>query len=538
MVTVALCQMRCAVGDIAGNARRMAAFARTARNRHGADLIAFPELAITGYPPEDLLLRADFVRRARAAVEGLAAQCPDIDMLVGLPWAEDGRLYNAVAWVHAGMIADLYRKQILPNYGVFDERRYFATGDAPLVRVVGGNAIGVTICEDLWEPGPVAHAVAAGAGIVINVNASPYHRDKDRLRLQVAGARVAQDGVTLAYVNMVGGQDELVFDGMSFVIDRLGEVVARAAAFDEELAIVRFDGAGAVLAGPKATWPTGEQALYEALKLGLADYVERNGFKTVVLGLSGGIDSAVTLALCRDALPHVALRAVMMPSEYTQAMSIEDARSEAAALGLALAVVPIDPAYEVLAATLDGLWDGPGRGLAAENLQARIRGTLLMTIANAHRGLVVVTSNKSELAVGYTTLYGDMAGGYAPLKDVFKTDVYALARYRNGLGAIIPQRVLTRAPSAELRLDQKDSDSLPPYDVLDAVLARYIEQDWDADALIAAGFDASLIAEILRLVRGAEHKRKQAPIGTRVTARAFGRDWRYPVTASYEPPRM
>ena len=538
MVTVALCQMRCAVGDIAGNARRMAAFARTARNRHGADLIAFPELAITGYPPEDLLLRADFVRRARAAVEGLAAQCPDIDMLVGLPWAEDGRLYNAVAWVHAGMIADLYRKQILPNYGVFDERRYFATGDAPLVRVVGGNAIGVTICEDLWEPGPVAHAVAAGAGIVINVNASPYHRDKDRLRLQVAGARVAQDGVTLAYVNMVGGQDELVFDGMSFVIDRLGEVVARAAAFDEELAIVRFDGAGAVLAGPKATWPTGEQALYEALKLGLADYVERNGFKTVVLGLSGGIDSAVTLALCRDALPHVALRAVMMPSEYTQAMSIEDARSEAAALGLALAVVPIDPAYEVLAATLDGLWDGPGRGLAAENLQARIRGTLLMTIANAHRGLVVVTSNKSELAVGYTTLYGDMAGGYAPLKDVFKTDVYALARYRNDLGAIIPQRVLTRAPSAELRLDQKDSDSLPPYDVLDAVLARYIEQDWDADALIAAGFDASLIAEILRLVRGAEHKRKQAPIGTRVTARAFGRDWRYPVTASYEPPRM
>lgn len=538
MVTVALCQMRCAVGDIAGNARRMAAFARTARNRHGADLIAFPELAITGYPPEDLLLRADFVRRARAAVEGLAAQCPDIDMLVGLPWAEDGRLYNAVAWVHAGMIADLYRKQILPNYGVFDERRYFATGDAPLVRVVGGNAIGVTICEDLWEPGPVAHAVAAGAGIVINVNASPYHRDKDRLRLQVAGARVAQDGVTLAYVNMVGGQDELVFDGMSFVVDRLGEVVARAAAFHEELAIVRFDGAGAVLAGPKATWPTGEQALYEALKLGLADYVERNGFKTVVLGLSGGIDSAVTLALCRDALPHVALRAVMMPSEYTQAMSIEDARSEAAALGLALAVVPIDPAYEVLAATLDGLWDGPGRGLAAENLQARIRGTLLMTIANAHRGLVVVTSNKSELAVGYTTLYGDMAGGYAPLKDVFKTDVYALARYRNDLGAIIPQRVLTRAPSAELRLDQKDSDSLPPYDVLDAVLARYIEQDWDADALIAAGFDASLIAEILRLVRGAEHKRKQAPIGTRVTARAFGRDWRYPVTASYEPPRM
>lgn len=536
MVTVALCQMRCAVGDIAGNARRMAAFARTARDRHGADVIAFPELAITGYPPEDLLLRADFVRRAQSAVEDLAAQCPDIDMLVGLPWAQDGRLYNAVAWVHAGVIAELYRKQILPNYGVFDERRYFAAGDKPLVRTVAGIAIGVTICEDLWEPGPVARAVGAGGAIVINVNASPYHRDKDRLRLKVAAARAQESGATLAYVNMVGGQDELVFDGMSFVMDGRGEAIVRAAAFIEDLVIVRFAPDGTVLAGPKAAWPNGEPALYEALKLGLADYVERNGFETVVLGLSGGIDSAVTLALCRDALPHVALYAVMMPSRYTQAMSIEDARSEATALGLDLAVVPIDAAYEALAATLGDLWDGPGQGLAAENLQARIRGTLLMTIANAHRGLVVVTSNKSELAVGYTTLYGDMAGGYAPLKDVFKTDVYALARYRNGLGMVIPERVLTRAPSAELRCDQKDSDSLPPYDMLDAVLARYIEQDWDAEQLIAYGFERPLVAEILRLVRAAEHKRKQAPLGTRVTQRAFGRDWRYPVTVSYEPP--
>ncbi len=537
MVTVALCQMRCVVGDIAGNTRRMAAFARAARDQ-GADLIAFPELAITGYPPEDLLLRADFVRRARVAVEGLAAQCPDIDMLVGLPWAEDGRLYNAVAWVHAGAIADLYRKQVLPNYGVFDERRYFAAGGAPLVRAVAGSAIGVTICEDLWEPGPVARAVAAGAAIVINVNASPYHRDKDRLRLEVAAARALESGATLAYVNMVGGQDELVFDGMSFVMNGQGETMARAAAFAEDLVIARFDATGTALPGPKATWPGDERSLYEALKLGLADYVERNGFETVVLGLSGGIDSAVTLALCRDALPHVTLHAVMMPSRYTQAMSIEDAQSEATALGLELAVVPIDTAYEALAGTLRQLWDGPGQALAAENLQARIRGTLLMTMANAKRGLVVVTSNKSELAVGYTTLYGDMAGGYAPLKDVFKTDVYALARYRNGLGPVIPERVLTRPPSAELRLDQKDSDSLPPYDTLDVVLARYIEQNWDADQLIASGFDEVLVAEILRLVRSAEHKRRQAPIGTRVTSRAFGRDWRYPVTVSYEPPRM
>ncbi len=538
MVTVALCQMRCAVGDIAGNARRMGSYAREARAKHGADLIAFPELAITGYPPEDLLLRADFVQQARAAVWDLAAQCPDIDMLVGLPWAEEGRLYNAVAWVHAGLIADIYRKQMLPNYGVFDERRYFSAGDRPLVRTIGANTIGVTICEDLWEPGPVAAAAAAGAHTLININASPYHRAKELLRVQVAASRIQESGVALAYVNMVGAQDELVFDGMSFVMDGQGRVVGRAAAFHEALIITRLDAGGAPAAGPMADWPSGEQALYEALKLGFGDYVGRNGFGTVVLGLSGGIDSAVTLALCHDALPGVAVKAVMMPSRYTHPMSIEDARSQAKALGLDLSVVPIDPAYAALAATLGGLWDGPGHALAAENLQARIRGTLLMTIANAHRGLVVVTSNKSELAVGYTTLYGDMAGGYAPLKDVFKTDVYALARYRNGLGAIIPERVLTRAPSAELRVDQKDTDSLPPYDVLDAVLARYIEQDWDAAALIAAGFDEPLVTEVLRLVRAAEHKRRQAPIGTRVTPRAFGRDWRYPVTVSYGPGRM
>ncbi len=537
MATLALCQMRCEVGNIAGNARRMAAFAREARDDHKADLIAFPELALTGYPPEDLLLRAEFVARARAAVLELAALCPGIDMLVGLPWAENGKLYNAVAWVHGGVIAGLYRKQVLPNYGVFDEQRYFKAGRGPLVRPVNGIRVGVTICEDLWEPGPVGGAAEAGAKVVVNVNASPYHRDKDRLRLQVAAGRAIDGRVSLAYVNMVGGQDELVFDGMSFVVDAAGESRARAAGFVEELLIAHFDGDGRPGSGACASWPTGEEALYEALKLGLSDYVRRNGFGTLVLGLSGGIDSALTLALCRDALPQVALRPVMMPSRYTQAMSIEDARAEANALGLTLPVIPIDALYDDFASALDPLWDGPGRALAAENLQARIRGTLLMTIANAHRGLVVVTSNKSELAVGYTTLYGDMAGGYAPLKDVFKTDVYALARYRNRQGAIIPERVIERAPSAELRLDQKDSDSLPAYDLLDAVLRRYVEQDWDADRLVAAGFEKPLVDEVLRLVRAAEHKRKQAPLGTRVTARAFGRDWRYPVTASYEPPR-
>ncbi len=537
MAILALCQMRCEVGNITGNARRMVAFASEARDEHKADLIAFPELALTGYPPEDLLLRADFVARARSAAMELAALCPGIDMLVGLPWAEGGRLYNAVAWVHGGVIAGLYRKRVLPNYGVFDERRYLGTGNEPLVRPLKGIKVGVTICEDLWEPGPVGDTVAAGAQVVVNVNASPYHRDKDQLRLQVAAGRAIEGRVALAYVNMVGGQDELVFDGMSFVVDGAGATRARAGGFVEELLIARFDATGRPVDGACAPWPSGEEALYEALKLGLSDYVRRNGFETLVLGLSGGIDSALTLVLCRDALPHVALRAVMMPSRYTQAMSIEDARAEATALGLPLSVVPIDALYDEFASTLEPLWKGPGLSVAAENLQARIRGTLLMTIANAHRGLVVVTSNKSELAVGYTTLYGDMAGGYAPLKDVFKTDVYALARYRNRQGAVIPERVIERAPSAELRLDQKDSDSLPAYDLLDAVLRRYVEQDWDVEGLVASGFDKRLVDEVLRLVRGAEHKRKQAPLGTRVTPRAFGRDWRYPVTVSYEPPR-
>ncbi len=526
--------MRCAVGDIAGNAARIAERARVARTAHQAALIAFPELALTGYPPEDLLLRPDFVAQAQRALAALAHESTDIDLLVGLPWAEDGQVYNALAWLHAGTVADVYRKQILPNYGVFDERRYFSPGRDALVRTVAGVRVGVTICEDLWEPGPVAQCAAQGAQLVVNINASPYHRGKAPLRLTVARERVGASRAALAYVNMIGGQDELVFDGASFILDAGGAVAARGAAFAEDLVVARCAPSGTVAEGSCAPWPEAEAELYAALQLGLADYVRRNGFRTVVLGLSGGIDSALTLALCHDALPDVTLKPVMMPSPYTQAISRADAQAQAQALGLDLAVIPIDKLYAAFAEALDGQWQGPGHALALENVQARVRGTLLMGIANAHEGLVVVTSNKSELAVGYATLYGDMAGGYSPLKDVLKTDVYALARWRNRCSPVIPQRVLERAPSAELRLDQKDSDSLPPYDLLDQVLARYIEDGWGRERLLADGFEAPLVDRVLMLVRRAEHKRRQAPLGTRVTVRAFGRDWRYPVTAAYE----
>lgn len=533
MITMALAQMDCVVGDIAGNAARIRVLAQQAYAEHHAHLIAFPELALTGYPPEDLLLRPIFISEARAALMALASAIPEIDMLVGLPWTEEGCLYNAVAWIKQGKISAIYCKQLLPNYGVFDERRYFTPGQAAVVQRVDGLPIGVTICEDLWEAGPVAACVHAGARFVINVNASPYHRHKEEERLAVARLRVHETHVGIAYVNMVGGQDELVFDGQSFVVDEAGRLCSRAAAFADSLLVFSVDKEGVVCGGVMSPLLPWEALVYAALKRGLQDYVRKNHMHRVLLGLSGGIDSALTLALCHDALGAAAVSAVMMPSRYTAAMSIEDAQQQAAILQVSLTISPIDRLFQAFIEALDPHWQGPGLSLATENLQARIRGTLLMSLANAHHALVVVTSNKSEIAVGYTTLYGDMAGGYAPLKDVLKTDVYALARYRNSVSAVIPERVLTRPPSAELREGQQDTDSLPPYDVLDTVLRGYVEANRSPEDLIAAGVTPDVVAQVMGLIHGAEHKRRQAPIGTRVTARAFGRDWRYPITATY-----
>ncbi len=538
MTTIALGQMRCEVGDLRGNGDRMEALALRAIAEQGADLIAFPELSLTGYPPEDLLLNAGFVAEAKAALLALAARVDGIDMLVGLPWAEGGQLFNAAAWVHGGQVVGLYRKRLLPNYGVFDERRYFAPGDAVFVRSVGDVAVGVTICEDLWEPGPARAANEAGARVLITINASPYHRGKDLIRLETGRARVAETGMAIVYVNMIGAQDELVFDGESFVLGSDGRAAVRAHAFEEDLVAARFGSKGETLDGEQRIWPMPIAGVYRALTLGLREYVQKNGFTEVVLGLSGGVDSALALILCCDAFSADRVQAVMMPSRYTLPMSIEDARTQAENIGVRLTMAPIGEIYGAFAQVLDGHWQGPGHGLATENLQARIRGTLLMALANAQRGLVVVTSNKSELAVGYTTLYGDMAGGYAPLKDVFKTDVYALANYRNGVSEVIPERVLTRPPTAELRFDQKDTDSLPPYELLDAILVRMVEQNCGRQDLLASGYDPAIVDRVLSLVRLAEHKRKQAPLGTRVSARAFGRDWRYPVSARYGVGKM
>ncbi len=528
----ALAQIDCRVGDITGNTARVIDGLRTARAQ-GVDLIAFPELALTGYPPEDLLLRTSFVEQAARAVGEIVKAARGIDVLVGLPWREEGALYNAAAWIHDGALAACYRKHVLPNYGVFDERRYFAPGHEPLVRRVGGVAVGVSICEDLWVPEPAAAAARAGAQLLVNLNASPYERGKERVRLEVAKSRVKAHGIAVAYVNIVGGQDELVFDGASFGIGADGKLVAAARAFEPDLVTLSLEGGVLQADTPPAAWPEGEASVYAALKCGLADYVDKNGFEKVVLGLSGGIDSALTLALCCDAIGAARVTPVMMPSPYTAAMSMEDAQTEARALDVPLAVIPIEPVYAAFDAALAAHWIGPGQPVAAENLQARIRGTLLMSIANAHHALVLITSNKSETAVGYATLYGDMAGGYAPLKDVLKTDVYRLARYRNGLSPVIPQRVLTRPPSAELRPDQQDVDSLPPYEVLDAFLRGFVENNQDAESLVAGGLDRATVERLVGLVRRAEHKRRQAPPGTRISGRAFGRDWRYPITAVY-----
>ncbi|MDA8361909.1 MAG: NAD+ synthase [Gammaproteobacteria bacterium] len=529
---LALAQMDCRVGDIAGNARRIVEALQAARAQR-VDLIAFPELALTGYPPEDLLLRPSFVRAAADAVRDIAAAAKGVDVLVGLPWEEEGRLYNAAAWLHDGALSACYRKQILPNYGVFDERRYFVPGDEPLVRRVAGVAVGVSICEDLWVPQPAAAAAAAGARVLVNLNASPYERGKERLRVDVARRRALAHGMAVAYVNLTGAQDELVFDGASFAIGAGGALQVAGRAFGPDLVTMTCTEGVFVADAPAAVWPEGEASVYAALQCGLAGYVEKNRFDRIVLGLSGGIDSALTLALGCDAIGPSRMMPVMMPSRFTAHMSVEDAAWEARRLGVPLATIPIDTVYEAFASAVGPYWAGPGQSVAAENLQARIRGTLLMSIANAHQALVVITSNKSETAVGYATLYGDLAGGYAPLKDVLKTDIYRLAHYRNSLSEVIPERVLVRPPSAELRADQRDTDSLPPYEVLDTFLRGFVENNEEPEALVRAGLDAAVVERLVALVRGAEHKRRQAPPGTRISARAFGRDWRYPITGVY-----
>ena len=527
-----MAQINTLVGDIAGNAQRVCEVS-AAQRELGADMVVFPELTLTGYPPEDLLLRADLLDRTNAALDQLRSQLPaDLIVVVGYPRAQGDALYNSVGVIHEGQLLAEYDKQCLPNYQVFDEKRYFHAGSKPCVVELHDLAVGLTICEDIWHAEPVAGAKAAGADILININASPFHRGKQSERLsRVAGCARAHQ-LPILYVNQIGGQDELVFDGGSFAVDHHGELCVSAATFCEAFPIVNVDPAADSLLRKGDLIPAREEleSVWQALVLGMRDYVNKNGFPGVVLGLSGGIDSAVTLAVAVDALGPERVEAVMMPFRYTASMSVEDAEAEAAALAVRFSNISIEPLYEGFMAALSEEFSGLSANITEENLQARCRGVLLMSISNKKNLLVLTTGNKSELAVGYSTLYGDMAGGFDVLKDCPKMLVYALARYRNTLGPCIPERVITRPPSAELAPDQKDEDSLPPYEVLDQIIERYVEQDASRQEMVAAGFSEEDVERVVRLVDLNEYKRRQAPVGVRISRRAFGRDRRYPIT--------
>ena len=532
---VVMAQLDFLVGDIAGNTEKIIAAALDARDRWRADLIVFPELTVTGYPPEDLLLRPSFVSQVEPAMQQLRTRIQGITAIVGYPAATSTGLRNAAAVIGDGAVRAVYYKQWLPNYSVFDEKRYFVAGAEPGIAVIRGVRIGITICEDIWQVGPARQAADAGAQLLINLNASPFHAGKGQLRLKILRQRVMECGLPIVYVNLVGGQDELVFDGGSIVMNRHGDLTQRAPFCTEGLYPVDFTLGATVepVPGAIAAEPGEEEAIYQAIVLGVRDYVTKNGFPGVVLGLSGGIDSALTLAIAVDALGPERVEAVLMPSRYTADMSNTDAEQEARTLGVKYHLMPIEPAFQTFLGILQPVLAGLSPDSTEENIQARCRGVLLMAISNKTGKLVLTTGNKSETAVGYSTLYGDMAGGFAPIKDVLKTMVYRLAVDRNRRSPVIPQRVFDRPPSAELRPDQTDQDSLPPYDVLDAILREYVEEDHSVEELVAVGFDQATVERVARLVIVNEYKRRQAAPGVRITPRAFGRDRRYPITSGF-----
>jgi NAD+ synthase (glutamine-hydrolysing) len=549
---LALCQLNATVGDIAGNAARIAAGLRAAHSE-GAQLALFPELALTGYPPEDLLLREHFLADTAAALQELAGAVRGLTAIVGFPErAAGGAVYNAAAVLAEGAVQSVYRKVHLPNYGVFDEQRYFTAGHSGATIDVAGVCVGLTVCEDLWLPGaPASEEAGAGAQLIVNVSASPYHAGKGAEREALFAARACEHAAHIAFCGLVGGQDELVFDGHSFVLDAGGATIARAAQFQEDLLVCDLNlGGGAEPASPPASTVGGEAPrrplhtplapaeaeVYAALCLGLRDYVEKNGFRHVVLGLSGGIDSALVACLAADALGPERVSAAVMPSPYSSPETQDDARALAAHLGVRIHELDIAPVMDAYAKALREEFAAQQQDLTEENLQARIRGNLLMALSNKFGWLVLTTGNKSEMSVGYTTLYGDLAGGLAVIKDVPKTLVYRLCEWRNasaGAQAPIPTSILTRPPTAELRHDQRDEDSLPPYDLLDRILRGYIELDLGREQLLAEGLPPAEVDRTIRLVDLAEYKRRQAPPGIKVTTRAFGRDRRMPITNRY-----
>ncbi|CAN5688444.1 NAD+ synthase [soil metagenome] len=533
-VKVAIAQMNSIVGDLAGNAAKIFDFVQRA-SLQGADIVVTPELSLVGYPPEDLLLRSAFYVETNISLLVLAEQLKqfvDVYVLVGHPLEHLGSRFNAVSVLLNGIVFASYCKHELPNDMVFDEKRYFSSSDTPTVFEVKGTRFGINICEDTWHRDAPRKAREAGAEVLLIPNGSPFHMSKQHLRLDVMRENVIAEGMSLVYANLVGGQDELIFDGNSFVMNTGGEICAQLKHCQEDLQVVTFQSALPEF-GHIAVVNSLEAQIYQALVLGVHDYVTKNGFPHVLIGLSGGVDSALTLAIAVDALGADKVRTIMMPSPYTAEISWVDSRDMIKRIGVRYDEIPISDCFSAFRSTLSQEFAGLAEDATEENIQARIRGTILMALSNKHGSIVLTTGNKSEMAVGYCTLYGDMAGGFAVIKDIAKTLVYRLCEYRNSVSPIIPERILTRAPSAELRPDQTDQDSLPPYDVLDGIMQRYMEENESRSAIVAAGYRAEDVERITRLIKINEYKRRQAPIGIRVTHRAFGRDWRYPITSKF-----
>ncbi|QKK03073.1 MAG: NAD+ synthase [Pseudomonadota bacterium] len=535
MLRIALAQDDFRVGHITGNRDRILARVARARDELRADLVVFPELALTGYPPEDLVLRPGFMKASDAALAEIAAAVRGIDVIVGHPRADAEKRFNSVSWLRDGRILDSYDKWDLPNYAVFDERRYFVPGDSPLVIEVGGVKAGVIICEDTWTPEAAAAACEAGAQIIISANASPFYDGKHRDRARILAQRHDETGLPLIYLNCVGGQDDLVFDGHSLAVDGHGKLSEPAPLCDEALLCLDFNAATGRL--DYRHWPTGETArlpvIWEVLKRGLRDYALKNGFESVVLGLSGGVDSALTAALAADALGPGQVLAVMMPSRHTSELSLILASEQIELMGLRFENISIEPIYQAQLKQLAEVFADTRENFTEENLQARARGNIIMALSNKFGHLPLATGNKSELATGYSTIYGDMCGGYSPLKDVLKTVVYELAGWRNTVSEAIPRGVIDRPPSAELAPGQTDQDKLPPYDVLDDIITRYVEQDQSIAEIAAADADEAVVRRVAGMVLAAEFKRRQGAPGPRITRKAFGRDRRYPITSGW-----
>ncbi len=538
---VAMAQLDMLVGDIKGNTQKVITAAKQAKQNHQAKVVVFPELTLTGYPPEDLLLRPSLESRIEQALADILEQVHDIYVVVGYPRRINGELFNSAGVIYNGSLLGEYAKQKLPNYQVFDDKRYFSEGQDPTVIDIDGVKVGLSICEDIWHPEPIAKAKEAGAELILNLNASPFHIEKMGERELLLHKRAVETQLPIVYVNYMGAQDELVYEGGSFAVNSRGQKMVQAPWYESGLFVADFmihDELSRnvlprveVCAGDVAKALTIEESVYQSMVLGLRDYIEKNRFKGIVLGLSGGVDSALTLAVAVDAIGADRVQAVMMPYTYTSSMSLEDAEEEAKLLGVEYSVLPIESMVKAFSDILAPEFVGYPKDTTEENLQARTRGVTLMAISNKKGYMVVTTGNKSEMAVGYATLYGDMVGGYSVLKDVFKTLVFKLCHYRNSLGYVIPERVITRPPSAELAPDQKDEDSLPDYDTLDQILHMYIEQDMSAEEILATKqFERDTVYRILRLVDINEYKRRQAPTGVRLTARGFGRDRRYPMT--------